>query len=381
MAFEFMGLSYDALRSNFSRLNRPYKLNFAITLRCQSRCMTCNIWQIRPTGELTTDEIREFAAKNRSFRWIGLTGGEPFLRSDIVDIVKAFKENSKGLYMLTIPTNSLCDSDMVVNRIREMLELKVPRIVITLSLDGNRETHDRVRGIPGNYDKVIGMYKSLMDLKMEHPNLSFVFGYTMSSMNQGRFQETYRDVRMEIPEVDYDDFHMNIAQLSNNYYRNNSDSAIIADRNVILGELYGMKNAKRSKLSPMQLVEDRFLDGLITFTETGKPPVKCRSLDASLFMDSFGNVYPSIMWDRKLANIRDIGYDLDKAWNSGEANEIRNIIEEGKDPVHWTSCEAYQSILGSMLPIKRSGVDIRDDAGKRVPLKADAAVMESKVEN
>ena len=79
--------------SNFRRLKKPYKLNFAITMWCQSRCLTCNIWQIKPKDELTLDEIREFAKKNTSFRWVGLTGGEPFLRSDIVDIAKAFKES------------------------------------------------------------------------------------------------------------------------------------------------------------------------------------------------------------------------------------------------------------------------------------------------
>ncbi len=379
---ELLGLSYEAFKSNFMSLSKPYKLNFAITMWCQSRCLTCNIWQLKPKNELTIEEIREFAKKNNSFRWIGLTGGEPFLRGDIVEIVKAFKENSKGLYLLTLPTNSLCSKDMVVGKIKQMLELGIPEIVITLSLDGNRETHDKVRGVPGNFDKVLAMYKALAELKSSHRNLSFVFGYTMSSINQGQFEKTYHDIRMEIPEVDYNDFHINIAQLSNNYYNNTGDNAILADRSSVIGELYEIMKKRKRTSSPMQLIEDRFTKGLIEFAETGKTPIRCRSLDASLFMDNFGNVYPSIMWDRKIANIRDIEYDLAKAWNGSEAEEARALISEGNDPIQWTSCEAYQSILGGLNPFseamrraKRKGNPTHHEGEKR------DEIIVSKVEN
>ena len=127
---KFIGLGATALKSNFTALERPYKLNFAITMRCQSRCLHCNIWQLKPAGELTIDEIREFAKKNRSFRWVELTGGEPFLRGDIVDIARAFKENSKSLYVLTMPTNSLCSNEIIVSRLTEILQLEIPRVVM-----------------------------------------------------------------------------------------------------------------------------------------------------------------------------------------------------------------------------------------------------------
>ncbi|MGD0728964.1 MAG: radical SAM protein [Candidatus Micrarchaeaceae archaeon] len=382
---ELLGISYNAIKSNFGRLKKPYKLNFAVTMWCQSRCLTCNIWQMKPKDELTLDEIKEFARKNNSFRWIGITGGEPFLRSDIVDIVKAFKENSKGLYLLTIPTNSLCNQDMVINKIRQMLELKIPKVVITLSLDGNRETHDRVRGIPGNYDKVMSMYKRLMTLKKEYPNLSFVFGYTISKANQGMFQKTYQDVRMEIPEVTYNDFHLNIAQLSNNYYHN-TDNTIIANREIALDELKNAFRNRKNELKAMDIIESKFLKGLISFAETGNAPVKCRSLDSSLFLDNFGNIYPSIMWDRKVANLRDISYDLGNVWHGDEAQQIRSLIDQNKDPVHWTSCEAYQSILGSIISF-RNNAKITDNKHEyREPAKSEInsrneIAMENKIEN
>jgi Fe-coproporphyrin III synthase len=342
---KFGGLALTALKSNVTTLSRPYKLNYAITMGCQSRCLTCNIWEIKPKDELRIDEIAQFAKKNNYFRWIELTGGEPFLRSDIVQIAKTFTDNAKSLYILTMPTNSLCNQETELSRLREILELGVPRVAVTLSLDGHRELHDKIRGIPGNYDKVISMHKRLTELKKEYKNLYFLFGYTMSKFNEGQFRATYEAVKKEIPNLRYNDFHVNLSQTSSNYYHN-QQSEIKTDNSAAILEIADIIKNRRFDADPIQVIQNAFMKGLLKFASTGKTPIKCRSLEASIFMDSWGNVYPSIMWDRKIANIRDIGYDLDGVWESEEAKEVKRLIAEGKDPQQWTSCEAYQSITG-----------------------------------
>jgi MoaA/NifB/PqqE/SkfB family radical SAM enzyme len=310
----------------------------------------CNIWTMKPKDELRIEEIREFAAKNNYFKWIELTGGEPFLRSDIVDIAKAFSENSKQLYLLTMPTNSLCNPDTELARIREILSLGVPRVVITISLDGYRELHDKIRGIPGNFDRAMAMAKRLTELKKEHRNLNFLFGYTMSRFNEGEFAKTFEAVKAEIPSVTYNDFHVNLSQLSNNYYHND-DLQIKVQNEIAIRELKEIIANRHFDIDPMQLVQRAFMKGLVKFASTGKAPIKCRSLEASLFMDSWGNIYPSIMWDKKIANIREIGYDLGKIWNSDDAKQIRQMVAEGKDPQQWTSCEAYQALTGKITSL------------------------------
>jgi MoaA/NifB/PqqE/SkfB family radical SAM enzyme len=348
-ANELIGLGLTALRSNFTSLDKPYKLNYAITYRCNSRCRTCGIWKQKPGDELTLQEVQEFAMKNDSFRWIELTGGEPFLRRNIVEIVRAFRENSRGLYLLTIPTNSLCDHDKVIAQLREMAGMRIPKIAVTVSLDGRRELHDTVRGIPGNYEKAIAMFRRISELRKEHPGVFPVFGYTLSRLNQGRFMETYESVRRDLPGITHNDFHINLAQLSDNYYSNAGED-ILPDRQVALDDLtYLLGNMRRR--SVVSGIEYTFIKKLIEFIRTGSPPMKCRSLDASLFLDSVGNVYPSIMWNSKLANLREIGYDLGRIWRGAEANEVRGLIREGKDPKHWTSCEAYQSIVGNAISL------------------------------
>ncbi|MCL4365107.1 MAG: radical SAM protein [Candidatus Marsarchaeota archaeon] len=343
-----LSLGYSALASNFRPLTKPYKLNYAVTLSCQSQCRTCNIWSLRPKGELDIGEIREFAKKNSYFKWIALTGGEPFLRSDIVDIVQAFSESCRSLYLLTVPTNSLCNADKVLGRISQIAELKVPRIAITLSLDGYRELHDSIRGIPGNYDRVMTLYKGLRELKEKHRGISTFFGYTISRFNEGNLIKTVERVGKELPGVKYSDFHINLAQTSDNYYRNGG-AAITCRKDIATSEIEEIMKRTKPSLDPMHVLEGAFMSGLLEFVRTDRQPCKSMSLNASLFMDSVGSIYPSIMWDRKLGNIRNINYDLSGIWHSAQAEEIRQSISEGKEPRQWTSCEAYQSLAAHAL--------------------------------
>lgn len=341
------GLCLTALRSNVTQLEKPYKLTFSITYACQSRCLTCNIWQIKPTGELTLDEIRDFAKNNTYFKWIEITGGEPFLRGDIVDIVKAFKENSKGLYIVTMPTNSLCNPDMEVPKIKQILDLGIPKLSITISLDGYRELHDKIRGIPGNFDRAMNMARRLKELQATYKNLFFVFGYTMSKYNQGQLIQTIEKVKAELPWATYNNFHVNVGQLSDSYYKN-SEMDISPDRSVISVELDEFIGKRKKEIGAIQIVEDAFLRKLSDYVKTGTSPMKGRSLDASLFLDSYGNVYPSIMWGRKIGNVRESSYSLSGIWNNGEAAEVRRLIKEGKEPNAWTACEAYQTLVGNI---------------------------------
>jgi MoaA/NifB/PqqE/SkfB family radical SAM enzyme len=344
---KLIGLGINAAKSNLTELKRPYKMTFAITYRCQSRCLTCNIWQRKPVNELTTDEIREFAKKNNYFRWLEITGGEPFLNSDIVEIVKAFVQNSDGLFILTMPTNSLCNQEMLVGKLKQILDLGIPKVSITLSLDGNRELHDRIRGIPGNFDRVMSMARRLKELQKEYKNLFFVFGYTMSRLNQGHLEETINDVRKELPWATANNFHVNVGQLSGMYY-GNEDMQIAADRESVAKEVKMLLKMRKKEIGIIPIIEGIFLRKLVDYVTTGKSPMRSRSMDVSLFLDSYGNVFPSIMWDKKIGNIRDTGYDLGKIWSSQEADEIRKSIKEGKEPDSWTACEAYQTIVGDI---------------------------------
>ena len=345
---KMVGIAGTILKSNIARLDRPYKLNFSITYWCQSRCTHCSIWQIRPKGELTLEEIKEFANQNKYFKWIELTGGEPFLRSDIVEIARTFRDACKGLYLLTMPTNSLCNYDMEIKKIEEIAQLGIPNVVITVSLDGYRELEDKIRGVPGNYDKAIRMFKGIRELGKKYGNVLCVFGFTIINANAGQFEKTVQEVMKEVPGISYSDFHVNIGQVSDNYYAN-INNPIIAPADQAMKDveylLANMKKVRERGVARMAktYLEIRYMEGILEFLKTKKSSVPNRDGELSIFLDSYGNVFPSIMTSRKLGNIRQDGGSLAKMVENADL---------GKDKEqYFTACESYQSILGALLKL------------------------------
>lgn len=338
-----LALASTIMKSNFTRLNFPYKLTYVTTYKCQSRCVVCDIWKKQPVGELTLEEIQQFFKTSNKFMWIDITGGEVFLRKDIVQIVKAMLDNCKNLYMIHIPTNSLMPS-IIEARVKEILALNPQYFTVTCSLDGPPELNDKLRGIPGDFDKVIETYKRLSNIKRK--NFKVFLGFTLSHLNKGTFKETYEAVKKEIPSITPNNFHMNIIHLSEHYY-SNKDLQIESKQDFIQ-EIDHFSKIRINEFGPIPYLEKKYLSLVKKYIETGKTPVTCQALAGSVFIDSFGYIYPCSIYSRRLANIKDINYDLESYWDTDEVKQIRKEIEEGKCPHCWTPCEAYQSILAKI---------------------------------
>ena len=147
-------LAKNIIASNFKRLAFPYKLTFVATYRCQSRCVYCKIWEREPEGELTLEQIQAFFKKSNKFSWVDLTGGEVTLRNDYPEIARSIITNNRALYHFHTPTNGLAP-ERTERQVREILGMKPNKFVITVSLDGPKDLDDRLRGVKGDFDKVI----------------------------------------------------------------------------------------------------------------------------------------------------------------------------------------------------------------------------------
>lgn len=339
-------LGKNILESNIRRNRFPYKLTFVATYRCQSRCIYCKIWEKEPEGELTLDEIQKFFKKSNKFSWVDLTGGEVTLRNDFAEISGAIISNCKNLYHLHTPTNGLAPA-LIERKVREILALKPNKFVVTVSLDGPRDLNDKIRGIPGDFDKVIDTVKRLR--KIQDRRFQVVIGFTLASGNKGTFTDMIAEVRKEIPDMQPDDFHMNVVHVSGHYYDNVETDALTAD---LREDLRKYRRMRSHKLTPIGFLEDQYLRLADQYLETGVTPVTCQALAGSVFIDSFGYIYPCSIYSKKMANIKDIDYDLEAYWNTKEVIEARAEIERGECPQCWTPCEAYQSILGKLQTVR-----------------------------
>lgn len=101
--------------------NKPVFAHYAVTHRCNLKCAICDNGCIcNPDNELNLEEINSLARflKKRGIGLVSFGGGEPFMRSDIIDIVKIFAKNKIKTQILT---NTINISN---NQINQMLEIK-----------------------------------------------------------------------------------------------------------------------------------------------------------------------------------------------------------------------------------------------------------------
>ena len=341
-------LAARAARANVARLDFPMKLTFCITYWCNYRCQTCNIWKMKPRDELTLDEIRRFFEKSNRFSWIDVTGGEVTLRKDFVDICEAVTSNCKDLLLFHYPTNGYLTEQLVANT-REVAKMSPERLMITISCDGDEAMNDEIRGVEGGYKRQLESFRRLREI----PGVQVVLGMTLSARNVDHFPQAFAAAQKEVPGLTSHDFHVNIvhegAYLHNDdlELRDRVDPGRLADATEAYAKLRGRG------LHPVNVLEREYLKRVRRYLETGRTPMRCHAMRSSCFIDSWGNVHPCTIYDKKIGSLRDVDYDLAAIWHSDEAKRIQQEIWEYKCPQCWTPCEAYQTIMGNFLwPVK-----------------------------
>lgn len=142
-------------------------LQWHITDRCNLRCTHCyQEDHQRSEPELKSlqtilDQFHDFldpplATGKKAIRGhITVTGGEPFIRPDFLNLLDIFRENRRRYSFAILTNGSLID-----DRLAKHLASLKPRF-IQLSLDGSRKTHDQIRGA-GNYDRTVASLKCLI---------------------------------------------------------------------------------------------------------------------------------------------------------------------------------------------------------------------------
>ena len=331
--------------SNFKRLRYPYKLSFCITYRCNLRCNMCSIWKKPLIQELTTEEIESFFRDANKFSWVGLTGGEIFLRPDLLDIVKITLKYCKYLNVLHFPTNGYM-KDTIISGVEEMLKMNPRRLFVTVSVDGPAQIHDKIRGISGSWKNAVETFVALQSM-----GVYSIVNMTISHENLGRIDETIRSIKDVYPEFDPDKMlNFNFFQISSHYYAN-SHLRLPRENLLIQGSkkalaMVGVGSTFKNYL------QRNYLKYYESYVKTGKSPLPCQALSASCFIDAYGDIFPCSVYDKKIANIREPGFNFDEVWNRKGVESLHHECKEGKCPGCWSPCEAYQAINGNLLHLR-----------------------------
>jgi MoaA/NifB/PqqE/SkfB family radical SAM enzyme len=166
----------------------PYKVVVELTNQCNSRCVTCDIWKVKKEDVVKIDlEKFEFFLQQMGdhLLWLALTGGEITSFNQFPQVVNAIKKHSRKLRILTFTTNGLLPQ-RILEYALIMKHAVDCDIFVTISLDGDEATHDRLRGVKGNYARCMETY----DLLRAH-GIDCHFGITVSEGNADFIQKAY----------------------------------------------------------------------------------------------------------------------------------------------------------------------------------------------
>lgn len=173
----------------FKQRIKPRVIQMPITSRCNSRCITCNIWKDQRNPVELDPEALKKALQDPFFnkvRLVGLNGGEPTTYKKIDELMDALFVLKK-LNRVHVISNGI-----IAHRLMTMMEIIKAKcesrgimVYLTISIDGVGETHNKVRGVPGVFDKTVATIKAINENKSNYCDVLDI-GTTFSNENVTR---------------------------------------------------------------------------------------------------------------------------------------------------------------------------------------------------
>jgi MoaA/NifB/PqqE/SkfB family radical SAM enzyme len=332
---------------------------------CNSRCTFCNIWKydkaLALREEITLDELERNVFSSSVLADalnIGITGGEPFLRRDIVQVYQSMCRHFRQAHIGAV-TNGL-KPDRIAAVIVEVARTNPARsFSLLISLDGYGETHDRVRGVPGNFAKVV---ETVRQLQAAAPDVLLGFSHTVTPTNMQDSLRCYELAR----ELGIG-FMYRLAHEAP-YLRNEglpiwSPETLEAVEPVVdeLNRRMLHDQSLLSRLSNSNYASIEFYSSMLDYFENPRRTFDCYSGTHSFLLNHDGEVAPCINLPVSMGNVR--RQTFDEIWFSAQAQKVREPIANWQCHC-WTNCETEFSLARNKPTFVRSaGRNLRSLAG------------------
>jgi radical SAM protein with 4Fe4S-binding SPASM domain len=287
----------------------PTDASLILTYRCPMRCKMCNIWAHPTKAE---EEIKAGDLKSLPrLKFINLTGGEPFVREDLAEIVEECYRHTGRIVIST--------SGWFEERVLALAE-RFPDIGIRISIEGLSQKNDELRGRPGGFDKGLQTLLALKDMGLK----DIGFGCTVSNHNSGDMLALYRLGKALGLEFATAAFH-------NSYYFHKDDNRI-TEKDTVCGDFATLVKWQLQEKHPKSWFRAWFNMGLIRYIRGERRMLPCEAGSANFFVDPWGEVYPcngmeERCWLESMGNLRETG-DFLSIWRSERAAEVRAMVRK-----------------------------------------------------
>ncbi|MDF2586967.1 MAG: radical protein [Anaerocolumna sp.] len=304
---------------------------FEVTSKCNLNCIHCLEGGSREINDLTTKEIFDLIDE---LHWmkvyrIVLTGGEPFVREDIVDIIKKCTEKN---IRVTVFTNGTLITEKLLDQIKDT------NVLLRFSIDGaDALTHDEIRG-EGNFDKTIGVMKLCKE-----KGIDIGVATTITTHNFDQYHKIVDLVtKLDAKEIELSEIqekgnattnkHLLLSQKQMEQLRVNS--LVVAAQNERLSKGMGF-------------------DRLAELAETdGKGEHCCNAGVSVCYINAEGSAYPCMLFkdfdEFKAGNIREQSFT--DIWTSSQVLERMRELKV-TDIESCVKCECFEACPGGCRAI------------------------------
>lgn len=284
----------------------------------------CNTWQFptEPAEELAARDLESLP----HLSFANITGGEPFLRDDLEEIVRVVRSKADRV---VISTNGYYTDRIVA------LAERYPDLGFRVSLEGLPAANDELRGIKHGFDHGLRTLLQLRSLGVA----DIGFGITLSDRNADDLLELYE-------LADAMGLEFATAAMHNNFYFHKFDN-VIAEKERVAGNLEELARRLLSTRRPKSWFRAWFNMGLANYVRGGKRLLPCDMGSDIFFVDPTGRVMPCNAMDASMGSLKEQPFD--EIWNSPEAKDVRDRV---------CACTSECWMIGSVAPAMKKHIRI-----------------------
>ncbi len=311
---------------------QPIQLTFFLTRRCNANCPFCfylsrEETQRNDAPELSLAEIEKMASSLGDLLWLAFSGGEIFLRQDLVEVVRIFYTRNRPAIIL-LPTNGLLP-EVIYNKTAAILENCAKSIVtVKLSLDGLESVHDELRDVPGAFQKTLTTYERLAGLVEKHENFELGINTVFCAANQERMEEiidfvkTLEAVKTHTVSLIRGDVRdRNLKRIDQEKYQA-TIAGLEADLKSKQATGYRFRGAR------IKTAQDIVQRRLIHQTKIErKQVIPCSAGRLTMVVTESGDVYPCESFAGHLGNVKEFNFNLRQILRSERAKKAVAAIQ------------------------------------------------------
>ncbi len=302
----------------------PKVMIFPVTYKCNARCCMCNIWKNKNKNDISLNDIEKIFSDEiicENLQSVNLTGGEPLLRGDLLQVVRIIVQNCKKVKVITLNTNGyfyykyeeLFDKiDILKKEIRDF------ELFVYFSMDGLYEKHDEIRGVSGFFDNLMKTIKVMQVIEKKY-NIKYSFNFTITPYNYKEMKRVFSFLNDMNLSLDF-----TLSMPSETYFNNTVvddlwkyDNEAIHQICSVLDELL-----KKGKLT----YSSTYYRNLIKMLQGANRKIGCVFKKEGLFIAADGNVYKCWADNRRLGNIYE--KEVSRIWKENLLEYDAETIEK-----------------------------------------------------